>query len=173
MLCCHTRIDRTSHQSPNCGCRCSDARDDWDQVSRHRCCFNPTSIESKSLHNTSCFATSCQCQPIRCAHASIIIAGTIILVALTFASTILFTDLKNVNIARPMQTKLLPIGLGPNSTLSANGVLHYRSSPSANWRFGEMKPDKATSTAEIADTGNTHRALLPYMKEESRATLEH
>ncbi|SCO57713.1 uncharacterized protein FFMR_14869 [Fusarium fujikuroi] len=106
-------------------------------------------------------------------HASIMILGTIILVASTFTSTILLTDLKNVNIAGPMQTKLLPIGLGPNTTLSANGVLHYRSIPSANWRFGEMKSGNVASTAEIADTGNTYRALLPYMKEESRTTLEH
>ncbi|KAL5592020.1 hypothetical protein FOVSG1_010909 [Fusarium oxysporum f. sp. vasinfectum] len=101
-------------------------------------------------------------------HASIIILGTIILVASTFTSTILLTDLENVNIAGPMQTKLLPIGLGPITTLSANGVLHYRSSPFANWRFGEMKSGDVTSTAEIADTGSTYRALLPYMKEESR-----
>ncbi|KAF5602412.1 uncharacterized protein FSUBG_7719 [Fusarium subglutinans] len=106
-------------------------------------------------------------------HASIIILGTIILVASTFTSTILLTDLENVNIAGPVKTKLLPIGLGPNTTLSANGVLHYRSSPSANWRFGEMKPGNVAATAEIADTGNTYRALLPYMKEESRTTLEH
>lgn len=106
-------------------------------------------------------------------HASIMILGTIILVASTFTSTILLTDLKNVNIAGPMQTKLLPIGLGPNTTLPANGVLHYRSSPSANWRFGEMKSGNVASTAEIADTGNTYRVLLPYMKEESRTTLEH
>ncbi|EXL99519.1 hypothetical protein FOIG_08559 [Fusarium odoratissimum NRRL 54006] len=106
-------------------------------------------------------------------HASIIILGTIILVASTFTSTILLTDLENVNIAGPMQTKLLPIGLGPITTLSANGVLHYRSSPFANWRFGEMKSGDVTSTAEIADTGSTYRALLPYMKEESRTLLEH
>ncbi|CCT74935.1 uncharacterized protein FFUJ_11009 [Fusarium fujikuroi IMI 58289] len=106
-------------------------------------------------------------------HASIMILGTIILVASTFTSTILLTDLKNVNIAGPTQTKLLPIRLGPNTTLSANGVLHYRSSPSANWRFGEMKSGNVASTAEIADTGNTYRVLLPYMKEESRTTLEH
>ncbi|KAF4435562.1 hypothetical protein FACUT_7093 [Fusarium acutatum] len=97
-------------------------------------------------------------------HTSIIILGTIILVVSTFTSTILLTDLKNVDIAGPMQTKLLPIGLGPNTTLSANGVLHYRSSPSANWRFGEMKPGNVVSTAEIADTGNTYRDLLPYMR---------
>ncbi|KAH7196012.1 hypothetical protein DER44DRAFT_814656 [Fusarium oxysporum] len=106
-------------------------------------------------------------------HASIIILGTIILVASTFTSTILLTDLENVNIAGPMQTKLLPIGLGPITTVSANGVLHYRSSPFANWRFGEMKSGDVTSTAEIADTGSTYRALLPYMKEESRTLLEH
>ncbi|KAL9562700.1 hypothetical protein ACKAV7_013264 [Fusarium commune] len=106
-------------------------------------------------------------------HASIIVLGTIILVASTFTSTILLTDLTNINIAGPMQTRLLPIGLRLNTTLSANGVLHYRSSPSANWRFGEMKPGNVATTAEIADTGNTYRALLPYMKEESRTTLEH
>ncbi|KAF5696262.1 hypothetical protein FGLOB1_13654 [Fusarium globosum] len=77
-------------------------------------------------------------------HASIIILETSILVASTFTSTILLTDLKNVNIA-----------------------------PSANWRFGEMKSGNVVSTAEIADTGNTYRVLLPYMKEESRTTLEH
>ncbi|KAH7219881.1 hypothetical protein BKA60DRAFT_647256 [Fusarium oxysporum] len=106
-------------------------------------------------------------------HASIIIIGATILIALTFTSTILLTDLKNANIAGPMQAKLLPIGLGPNTTLSANGVLHYRSSPFANWRFGEMKSGDVTSTAEIADTGSTYCALLPYMKEESRTSLEH
>ncbi|KAI3579457.1 hypothetical protein IWW34DRAFT_806053 [Fusarium oxysporum f. sp. albedinis] len=105
-------------------------------------------------------------------HASIIIIGATILIALTFTSTILLTDLKNANIAGPMQAKLLPIELGPNTTLSANGVLHYRSSPFANWRFGEMKSGDVTSTAEIADTGSTYRALLPYMKEESRTSLE-
>jgi hypothetical protein len=105
-------------------------------------------------------------------HASIIIIGATILISLTFTSTILLTDLKNANIAGPMQAKLLPIGLGPNTTLSANGVLHYRSSPFANWRFGEMKSGDVTSTAEIADTGSTYRALLPYMKEESRTSLE-
>ncbi|WKT50760.1 hypothetical protein QSH57_015730 [Fusarium oxysporum f. sp. vasinfectum] len=106
-------------------------------------------------------------------HASIILIWATILIALTFTSTILLTDLKNANIAEPMQTKLLPIGLGPNTTLSANGVLHYRPSPFANWRFGEMKSGDVTSTAEIADTGSTYRALLPYMKEESRTSLEH
>ncbi|PCD26982.1 hypothetical protein AU210_013400 [Fusarium oxysporum f. sp. radicis-cucumerinum] len=106
-------------------------------------------------------------------HASIIIIGATILIALTFTSTILLTDLKNANIAGPMQAKLLPIELGPNTTLSANGVLHYRSSPFANWRFGEMKSGDVTSTAEIADTGSTYRTLLPYMKEEPRTSLEH
>uniref|UniRef100_A0A0D2Y1B3 Uncharacterized protein n=1 Tax=Fusarium oxysporum (strain Fo5176) TaxID=660025 RepID=A0A0D2Y1B3_FUSOF len=48
-----------------------------------------------------------------------------------------------------------------------------RSSPFAKWRFGEMKSGDVTSTAEIADTGSTYRALLPYMKEESRTSLEH
>ncbi|TVY68296.1 hypothetical protein Focb16_v002299 [Fusarium oxysporum f. sp. cubense] len=95
-------------------------------------------------------------------HASIIIIGATILVALTFTSTILLTEL---------ETKLLPIGLGPITTLSANGVLHYRPSPFANWRFGEMKSGDVTSTAEIADTGSTYRARLPYMKEESRTSL--
>ncbi|KAJ9416567.1 hypothetical protein FOXG_10056 [Fusarium oxysporum f. sp. lycopersici 4287] len=106
-------------------------------------------------------------------HASIIIIGATILIALTFTSTIMLTDLKNANIAGPMQAKLLPIELGPNTTLSANGVLRYRSSPFAKWRFGEMKSGDVTSTAEIADTGSTYRALLPYMKEESRTSLEH
>ncbi|RKK12485.1 hypothetical protein BFJ68_g10171 [Fusarium oxysporum] len=106
-------------------------------------------------------------------HASIIIIGATILIALTFTSTILLTGLKNANIAGPMQAKLLPIELGPNTTLSANGVLHYRSSPFANWRFGEMKSGDVTSTAEIADTGSTYRTLLPYMKEEPRTSLEH
>jgi hypothetical protein len=36
-----------------------------------------------------------------------------------------------------------------------------------------MKPVNVVSTAEIADTGNTYRALLPYMKEEFRTTLKH
>ncbi|KAF5530848.1 hypothetical protein FNAPI_13471 [Fusarium napiforme] len=36
-----------------------------------------------------------------------------------------------------------------------------------------MKPGSVVSTAEIADTGNIYRALLPYMKEEARTTLEH
>ncbi|KAF5543927.1 hypothetical protein FPHYL_11144 [Fusarium phyllophilum] len=105
-------------------------------------------------------------------HASIIIIGTIILVASTFTSKILLTDLKNVNIAGPMQIRLLEVGLGPNTTLSANGVLHYRSSPSTNWRFGAMKSGDVTPTAEIADTGNTYRALMPYIEEKSRTTLE-
>ncbi|KAF5688784.1 hypothetical protein FDENT_4727 [Fusarium denticulatum] len=39
-------------------------------------------------------------------------------------------------------------------------------------QFGEMKPGNVVSTAEIAVIGNTYRALLPCMKEETRTTLE-
>ncbi|KAF4965628.1 hypothetical protein FSARC_6615 [Fusarium sarcochroum] len=103
----------------------------------------------------------------------VIVVGIIILLVSTFTSTILLTDLKIRDIAGPTKEQLYPIWFDVGSALAANGVLHYRSSPSIYWRFAELKTNKGISVTNVTDTGDTYRAILPFKEDKTRKTLEY
>ncbi|KAI8712838.1 hypothetical protein NCS52_01383200 [Fusarium sp. LHS14.1] len=95
----------------------------------------------------------------------------------TFTSTILLSDFGTARITAPSVTETLPIGI--NSTLYDRfeefeiGIPScFKSSPSAHWRFAEVKTSQASST-ELGDTGDVYRALLPFSSPEARTSLEY
>ncbi|EEU36365.1 uncharacterized protein NECHADRAFT_52602 [Fusarium vanettenii 77-13-4] len=95
----------------------------------------------------------------------------------TFTSTILLSDFGTARITAPSITETIPIGI--NSTFYDRfeefeiGIPScFKSRPSAHWRFAEVKTSQASS-AELGDTGDVYRAMLPFSSPEARASLEY
>ncbi|KAF4996141.1 hypothetical protein FDECE_12565 [Fusarium decemcellulare] len=103
-------------------------------------------------------------------HLIIAAMALIITIGSTFISTILLSDFQTRQIAGPAITETVAIS---SSSLEqfANGASYWKSRPSSQWRFAEVK--KNESYHVVGDTGDTFRAMLPFSWAESRTSLEH
>ncbi|KAM6540339.1 hypothetical protein FALCPG4_002057 [Fusarium falciforme] len=102
-------------------------------------------------------------------HSFIVTIAVTIMLVSTFISTILLSDFETHDIAAPAMTSNKTITFEHGIELEdVNRASYWRSKPAAQWRFAEAQIGKSSP----GDTGDTYRAMLPFLNETSRTSLE-
>ncbi|WAO88842.1 Hypothetical protein NCS54_00620400 [Fusarium falciforme] len=102
-------------------------------------------------------------------HSFIVTIAVTIMLVSTFISTILLSDFETHDIAAPAMTSNKTITFEHDIELEdVNRASYWRSKPAAQWRFAEAQIGKSSP----GDTGDTYRAMLPFLNETSRTSLE-
>ncbi|KAF4948023.1 hypothetical protein FGADI_10018 [Fusarium gaditjirri] len=101
------------------------------------------------------------------AHLIIPVTALIIVFGTTFMSTILLSDFRTGLVAELAITETVPV----DGNLFSNAASYWRSRPSTQWRIAESKTNR--SLGPTSDTGNTYRAMLPFVHAKSRDSLEY
>ncbi|RSM04098.1 hypothetical protein CEP52_007070 [Fusarium oligoseptatum] len=102
-------------------------------------------------------------------YSFIIVTGVIVMVLSNLISTVLLSDFSTKQIAAPIRTQHLKLTFNESAKFREdNGVSYWKSKPAA-WRFAEYRVGEPS----VGDTGDTYRALLPFLNETARASLEY
>ncbi|KAI8721393.1 hypothetical protein NCS52_00586800 [Fusarium sp. LHS14.1] len=101
-------------------------------------------------------------------YSFIIVTAVMVMALSTFISTVLLSDFTTKQIAAPAITEDLKLTFNESAKFKEdNGVSYWKSKPAA-WRFAEVQDGKSSP----GDTGDTYRAMLPFLDESSRTSLE-